>query len=350
MNRKKIVTNFYRQLAILLEAGFPLVRALNTLASRLSHRKFQAIIRSLVVQVERGTTFSESLTATPEYFPALHVQLIRAGEGSGNLTTVLDRLATAGMREIAIRNRVKTSLVYPCLVLLVAVVLIGFLATTIVPTFSDLFAGFDVEPPPQTQFLLDASQFLKTRWYILILGLIALVLLVRGLLAIRALRYYRDHLKLRFRFLGPMTREYIVVHTCRTLGMLLQSGIHLLRALELTRDASSNLVVASGLAQAREEVERGRSLEGPLRRTGIFPPDVVDMVVTAQETGSLAENLIYAADLYEEELNNRMQVVSSMTEPMLILVVGAVVAFVALSLFLPYIKLLNLMSGGQIEE
>jgi len=351
MNKKKIATNFYRQLAILLQAGFPLVRALNSLAQRMSNRRFQAVIRGLIAQVERGSTFSEALAQTPAYFPPLQVQLIRAGEGSGNLTTVLDRLASAGMQEITIRNRFRTSLVYPCLVLIVAFVLIGFLATTIVPTFAELFRGAGAEVPPQTQALIDASDFMRVKgWYVVPLVIVAAALVFRGLLSIRAVRYYRDRLKLRSRVLGPMTREYIVVHTCRTLGMLLQSGINLLRALELTRDATSNLVVSAGLQQAREEVERGRGLEGPLRRTRIFPPDVVDMVVTAQETGALAENLIYAADIYEEELNNRMRVVSSMTEPMLVLIVGVVVVFVALSLFLPYIKLLGVMSGLQVEE
>jgi general secretion pathway protein F len=131
--------------------------------------------------------------------------------------------------------------------------------------------------------------------------------------------------------------------------MLLQSGINLLRALELTRDASSNIVVSRGLETARDEVTRGLGLEGSLRRTRILPPDVVDMVVTAQETGALAENLIYAADIYEEELNNKMRIISTMTEPLMVIVVGSVVVFVALSLFLPYIKLLSLMSGGAGE-
>jgi type IV pilus assembly protein PilC len=237
------------------------------------------------------------------------------------------------------------------MILVLAVVLIAVLVVKIVPTFAHLFEEVGAAVPPQTQFLIEVSDFVRSRgWYMIPMVVVGLVLALRGLLALRIVRLYRDHLKLRFRVLGPLTREYVVVHTCRTLGMLLHSGINLLRALDLTSDASSNLVVQEGLRQAREEVERGRGLEGPLRRTRILPPDVVDMVVTAQETGALAENLIYAADIYEEELNNRMSVVSSLTEPALVLVVGSVVFFVAISLFLPYIKLLSVMGGSQLAE
>jgi type IV pilus assembly protein PilC len=350
MHRKKIATSFYRQLAILLEAGFSLIRALNTLAARSSNRPFKRVIQGLVTQVERGTTFSEALAQEPRYFPPLQVQLIRAGEGSGNLPTMLDRLAEAGMQEISVRNRLRASLVYPVLVLFIAVLLIGFLASTIVPTFSELFASVHAPLPAVTRFLIASSYFVTHRWYVVLLAAVVIVLMVRFLIFLPPIRHLLDGFKLRFRILGPLTKEYIVVNTCRTLGMLLQSGINLLRALELTRDASSNRVVAEGLEAARQEVTRGRGLEAPLRRTKILPPDVVDMVVTAQETGALAENLVYAADIYEEELNNKMRIVSSLTEPMLVLIVGAVVIFVALSLFLPYIKLLSLMSGSSEGE
>lgn len=350
MRRKKLVTSFYRQLAILLEAGFSLLRALNILSQRVSRRQFQQVVRNLVDRVEKGQSFWEALEQEPRWFPALQVQLLRAGENSGNLPRVLDRLHESGMREIAVRNRMRSSLAYPAVVLVVAVLLIGFLSTTIVPTFSALFEGIHAQLPAPTRALIASSDFVRHQWVHILIGGGLAVVLIRILLTLRAVRYLSDSLKLRFTAFGPLTKEYVVVHTCRTLGMLLQSGINLLKALELTRDASPNLVVARGLEQARDDATRGRGLERPLRQTRIFPSLVVDMIVTAQETGALAENLLHAADIYEEELENKMRLLASMTEPVLVLVVGSVVIFVALSLFLPYIKLLTVMSGGAVVE
>lgn len=254
------------------------------------------------------------------------------------------------MREIATRNRIRAVLVYPVIVLLTAVALIAFLVTYIVPTFAELFKGLDEELPIVTRILIDGSEFVRSHWFAILLIVVLTALLLRSAFLMRRVRYLGNLLKLRSAVFGPLTKEYVVVQTCRTLGMLLQSGIHLLKALELTRDASPNLVVSDALDQVRDEVTRGRGLERPLREMRVFPPLVVDMIVTAQETGALAENLVHAATIYEEEFENKMRFLSSMIEPAMVIVIGVVVIFVALTLFLPYIRLLSLMGGGSVAE
>ncbi|MEI6085623.1 MAG: type II secretion system F family protein [Verrucomicrobiota bacterium] len=346
MNRKKLITSFYRQLTNLLKAGFPLVRSLKILAERVSERRLRDVINGLVEHVERGNTFWEALAREPRYFPNLQVQLVCAGENSGNLVKVLEQLATMGQRDIAMRHRLRSTLAYPVLVLLVATLLISFLATTIVPIFAPLFEDARIDLPWSTRFLLSASELIRGHWVALLLGITLVVLAGRFVMAIRAVREFIDLMKLRITVLGPLTKERVVIQTCNTLGMLLRSGINLIRALELTRDASANLFVARVLKQVGEEVNAGRGLETPLRQMHILPPLVVDMIVTGQETGSLDDNLLHAAEMYEDELENKLRIFQGMAEPLLTLVIGGIVVFVALSLFLPYFQLLETMSSS----
>lgn len=345
MKRKKIVSMFYRQLAMLLDSGYTLLRALNILAERESNRPFAALIRRVVADIEKGNTFWEALQVERRYFTPVHIQLIRVGETAGRLVIVLNRLALAGSREVNIRNRILTTLAYPMAVLAIAVVLIGFLTTTVVPIFEGLYKDVNATLPAPTRLLVNISWMIQHRWVFLLLMVAILVFLVRMLMRVPRLRYLVDWLKMRVGFFGPLTKEYVVVSTCQTLSMLIESGINIVTSLELTRDASANRVVAEGLEQARREVDAGRGLEAPLRQNQIFPPLVVDMLATGQETGTLDRNLSRAAEIYGEELDNKLRLLASLIEPILVVLVGGVVMFVVLSLFLPYIRLINLMSA-----
>jgi type II secretory pathway component PulF len=345
MRRKKLVISFYRQLGVLLEAGFSLMRAMEIFGARVSNRSFRSVIARLVDSVRKGNAFWESLEREPAMFPDTHVQMIRAGEYSGRLATVLERLAEAGARELALRSRLRAMLAYPCIVLIVAVALVGFLSATIVPTFAGLFEELGEQLPGPARVLIGASEMLRLGWINFAGAAVALAAIVYILGRVPRARRLRDWLRLRFVVFGPLTREQVVVQTCNTLAMLLQAGINLVRALELTRDASPNRVVADGLEQARVAVTAGRGLEGALRRAEIFPPLVVDMIATAQETGTLDENLRRASEIYSAELDNKIRLLSSLTAPVLVIMVGAVVLFVAFALFMPYLRLMTVMGG-----
>jgi len=324
-----------------LEAGYSLMRALETLASRASNRDFKAAITRTVENIRKGSTFWEALDKERAYFPPLQVQMIRAGEYSGNVPTILGRLSEAGTREIAIINRVRTTLAYPCIVLAVAVGLVVMLSYFLVPTFVGMFADNALPIPGQLRLLIAMSSLVQNHWLMLVLMAVALVLLVRMVLAMPPVRYAVDMARLRYAAFGPLTKEHVVVHTCATLAMLLEAGISLLRALELARDAAFNRVVSRGLEQARQEITAGRALEAPLRRARIFPPVVVDMIATALETGTLDQNLNRAVQIFEDQLENKMRLLSSVTEPLLVLLVGGVVFFVAASMFIPYVQLIT---------
>lgn len=345
MKRKKFAASFYRQLAILLEAGYSLTRALDILANRSSARRQRAMIQRLNAALMRGNAFWESLDAERAYFPAIQVQMIRAAEFSGSLPLVLNQLADAAMREVGLVNRIRATLIYPCVVLFFGIGLIIFLSQAIVPTFGEIYADMGKELPLPTRVVIGLNKVVQFHWWriLIVMAAIAVVLWLIGRWP--RVRYLIDWLKLRYTLIGPLTKEYIVVHTCGTLAMLLRAGINLVRALELTRDSASNRVVSEALELTRTEVTAGRGLEEPLRRARIFPDVVVDMIATATETGTLDQNLVRASQIYEQELEDKMRNLASLAEPFLVATVGGLVMLVAFALFMPYLELLTTMSA-----
>jgi type II secretory pathway component PulF len=345
MKRKKFIAAFYRQLAILLEAGYSLIRALEILANRSSTRRYRSLIQRLNAALQRGNAFWESLDNERAFFPPTDVQMVRAGEFSGSLPLILNQLADAGMREIGMINRIRATMLYPGIVMLFGVGLIVFLSKTIVPTFGEMYAEMDKQLPLPTRIVIGLNEAAQYHWWRILIVLAAAAVILWLVGRWQRVRYVIDAAKLRFTPLGPLTKEYIVVHTCTTLAMLLKAGINLVRALELTRDAASNRVVSEGLEHVRNEVTAGRGMEAPLRKARIFPEVVVDMIATATESGTLDQNLTRAAQIYEQELDGKMRNLASLAEPFLVATVGGLVMLVAFALFMPYFELLSNMSA-----
>ena len=346
MKERRQVYSFYRQLAILLKAGFSLMRSLGFLAESGSNRSLIPALRSVIGRIEAGGTFWGALEHEATYFSTLEVQLIRAGEESGKLPIVLDRLADSGMRHIKLRNQIATVAVYPCLVMMGAVLLIVILSVFVLPNFVQFYGQYRMKLPLPARITMKLSHLIVHHWVILALGVLLIVVLIRGILSMPPVRYAWDSLKLRYTVLGPLTKEYIVVHTCGTLSMLLESGINLIRALELVRDGVPNRVVRKTIDRIGKELTAGHGIEGPLRDTAIFPRLVVDMIASGVEAGSLPENLEHATEIYQEQLDTKLHLFQNMTEPALVLVVGAVVMFVVFSFFLTYVQLITKMAGG----
>jgi type IV pilus assembly protein PilC len=347
MKKKKIITSFYRQLAILLEAGYSLIRALEILAKRSSGRRQGAMINRLAASLQRGNSFWESMDLERGYFPSTDVQVIRAAEYSGNLPVVLNQLTDSILRDMALVKRIRSTMLYPVLVLVFGFAMMAFLSHYIVPTFSQMYEEMGRTLPLPTRVVIGLNDGVRDHWLLILVALGAFSVIVWMVGRWPSVRYLIDNLKLRWRIFGPLTREYVVVQTCGTLAMLLTAGINLVRALELTRDSASNRVVAEGLELARAEVTAGRGLELPMRKAEIFPDVVVDMIATATETGTLDQNLIRAKQIYEQEIEDRMRDLASMIEPMLVGVVGGLVMLVAFSLFMPYFDMLSAMAMEQ---
>jgi type IV pilus assembly protein PilC len=232
-------------------------------------------------------------------------------------------------------------------VLLFGVGMMAFLSRYIVPTFSQMYSEMGRTLPLPTRVIIALNDGVQNHWLVILVGLGAFAAIVWMMGRWPRVRYLVDNLKLRWRIFGPLTREYVVVHTCGTLAMLLKAGINLVRALELSRDSASNRVVAEGLELARVEVTAGRGLELPLRKAQIFPDVVVDMIATATETGTLDQNLVRAKQIYEQEIEDRIRDLTSMIEPVLVAVVGGTVMLVAFSLFMPYFDMLSAMAMEQ---
>lgn len=346
MKERRQLYSFYRQLAILLRAGFTLLRALNILSETGSSRQLSPVLRNVIGQIEGGSTFWGALEREPAYFPPLEVQLVRAGEESGRLPDVLKRLAAAGMRQIKLKNQIATIAAYPCVVVVAVVAVIILLSTIVLPNFLQFYNQYHIELPFAARVIMRISNLVTHHGVVLLLAVAVVVALLRMGIAQPKIRYAWDSLKLHYAPFGPLTKEYIVIGTCSTLGMLLESGINLIRALELTRDGASNRVVRRVLNDVREEVTAGHSIAGPLRAKPIFPALVVDMIISGVDAGNLPENLSHATEIYQEEFDNKLQLMQRMTEPVLVLFVGAIVMFVVFAFFFTYIRLITAMSSG----
>jgi len=346
MKEQQQLYSFYRQLAILLKAGFTLVRALNILSESGSRRRRSPALRKVIEHIEGGSTFWGALEREPAYFPALEVQLVRAGEEGGQLPTVLERLAATGMRQIRLKHQIATVAAYPCVVLAAVLAVIVIVSTIVLPNFLQFYHQYHIALPLAARVIMHISHLILHHELALLLGVAVLIIAVRLLAADPHVRYAWDALKLRYTFFGPLTKEYIVVATCSTLAMLLESGINLIRALELVRDGAANRIVRRVLDDIHEEVTAGHSIAGPLRRKRIFPVLVVDMIISGMEAGRLPENLIHATEIYRERLDTKLQLLQQMTEPALVLLVGAIVMVVVFSVFFTYIRLIMAMAGG----
>ncbi len=346
MSSRKPYFSFYRQLAILLHAGFTLLRSLDLLTRSAATRGIAPVVRRLIERIERGSSFWEALGQDPGHFPELEVQLVRAGEESGKLPDVLQRLATAGMQELAFRGRLKAAAAYPCLIAAASVGMVVFLSEVVLPVFVDSFQQHHLPLPAAARAVMAAGDAVTQHGFVLALVAVGVGLLIRFVFAAPKVRHAWDGLKLRSTLFGPLTKEYVVVRTCGTLAMLLESGVNLLRALELVRDGATNRAVSAALNEMREEVTAGRGLTAPLRGRAVLPAMVVDMIATGEAAGSLPESLQHASEIYQEELNHKLQLLENLTEPALLLATGLVVMVVVFSVFVTYIHLVRVMAGG----
>lgn len=339
------VTLFTRQLATLIGAGLPLVRSLNILRDQLRPSALKNVISNLATQVESGGTFSDALMKYPKVFSKLYVNTIKAGEMGGVLEVVLERLADFSEKNQKLTGRIKAAMIYPALVIFVAISVVTFLIMFIVPKFMELFKDLGSELPIPTLILLNISNFLQHQWYIGVIFIVLTVMSYKLLNTLSATKYYIDKIKLNFPVFGVLIKKVAIARFTRTLGTLISSGVQILQALEVTKDTAGNEVVAKSIGIVRDSIREGESIAGPLGKTKIFPLMVVNMIGVGEETGSLDTMLNKIADSYEEEVDTTVGALTSLLEPMLIVTLGLIVGGIVVSMFLPLIKLLTVLSG-----
>ncbi|HUB67111.1 MAG TPA: type II secretion system F family protein [Candidatus Methylacidiphilales bacterium] len=345
--KMRILTTFTRQLATLIDAGLPLLRSLKTLAQQERNPVMRKTMAYLGESVEGGSTFSEALTQHPYIFNKLYINMVKAGELGGVLEIVLARLAEFQEKAQKIKGKVISAMVYPIVVLSIALLIMTFLLIFIVPKFQQIFhdALPGVPLPGITVFVIDLSQIFLHQWYY-IFGGIGLAIVSYKLFAATALgQSVIDRILLRLPVFGDLVQKTSIARFSRTLGTLISSGVPILQALNITRETAGNYVVANAISKIHDSVKEGESVVGPMESSGIFPPMVTSMVQVGEETGQLPDMLIKVADVYEGEVDNVVAALTSILEPIMIVLLAVIVGTIVLALFLPMIKIISGLSA-----
>jgi len=347
--KSKVLTIFTRQLATLIEAGLPLMRSLNTLARQERNPVMRTTMSQLATAVESGGTFSEALAQHPRIFDKLYVNMVKAGELGGVLEIVLTRLAEFQEKSQKIKGKVLSAMVYPLVVLVIAGAILTFLLIFIVPKFQQIFAdALPGQPlPAVTVFVITCSHLLVTKWY-LVLGTIAFTVFgYKTLASMPAGVLFLDRIALRIPVFGDLTSKTAISRFARTLGTLISSGVPILQALNITRDTAGNVVVANAINKIHDSVKEGESVVGPMESSTIFPPMVTSMVQVGEETGQLPDMLVKVADVYEAEVDNVVSGLTSILEPIMIVLLAVIVGTIVIALFMPMVGLIQGMGEGK---
>src|ERR1700761_3291084 len=346
--KSKTLTLFTRQLATLIEAGLPLLRRLHTLERPGRNAIMRTTMKQLSEAVESGGTFSEALAQHPRIFDKLYVNMVKAGELGGMLEIVLTRLAEFQEKSQKIKGKVVAAMVYPIVVLVIAAAILTFLLIFIVPKFQQIFQ--DALPgkplPAITLFVIACSHMLVDQWYIVVGTIVLCVVGYKALSSTAAGIVFLDKLALKIPVFGDLTSKTAISRFARTLGTLISSGVPILQALNITRDTAGNTVVANAINKIHDSVKEGESVVGPMEASGVFPPMVTSMVQVGEETGQLPDMLVKVADVYEGEVDNVVAGLTSVLEPIMIVLLAVIVGVIVIALFMPMVKLITGMSNA----
>lgn len=346
------LTIFTRQLSTLLQAGLPLLRALEVMARQEKDPKFQAVIVNISESVQGGSPFSDGLQQHPKIFPPIYVNMVKAGEAGGVLDTVLSRLASFMEKDLRTKKKIQSAMIYPIVVISVAVIIVTLLMMFVVPSFQQIFADMlrGAPLPVLTQVVINIANFMQpdswTQAGILILLIAGIVYGTKAFFASKMGRGILDWFFLNAPVFGDMGTKAAVSRFTRTFGTLLSSGVPILQSLQITRDVIGNSIVSKALNNVHDRVRDGDTLAAPLDQQKVFPSMVTSMVEVGEETGDLPEMLNRIADNYDEDLDNSVSAVTSIIEPIMIVVLAVVVGVIVVALFLPIIEIIQNLQQG----
>ena len=339
---------FCRQFATMINAGVSLVRCLDVLEQQTNSPRLKEIIRDIEAEVQGGATLSRSMAKFPKVFSNLTTGLVRAGEVGGVLDETLDRLAGFLEKDMELRRKVKSSMTYPVLVMVVAVGIVTFLVTFILPKFIELFKELgmtDDKFPMPTLILMRISQFATSKWYIMVGIIVALTIATNRIKATKTGKRYFDILKLKAPVFGPLNHKISIARFARTFSTLLSSGVPILQAMETVAGTVDNDVISDAILMSRAAIREGDTIADPLAASKMFPPMVVQMITIGEETGQLDSMLSKVADFYESEVDAALESLTAALEPVLIVFLGVVVGFIVVAMFLPLIAIIGELSS-----
>ena len=332
-----------RQLATLLGAGIPLVPALNGLIEQTENRSLKSVLAQIKDAVNEGNSLTAALTEHPKLFSKVYVNMVSAGEASGSLDVVLDRLAEFGETQHALRSRVKAAMLYPLFMAVVGIIVLFLLITFIVPSITSVFEGSKHALPLPTVILIGISSFLKRFWWLVLAAVLGVIATISWHIGTPAGRRQWDQLKLSLPGFSDLSIKTTAARFARTLSSLLQSGVSLITSLQIVKNIVDNVILADIINEACDELEKGRSLSQFFRGNKYFPPMLVQMMAVGEQSGTLDTMLAKAADSYEKEVEAKILALTSMIEPVMILSMGLVVSFIVVSILLPIFEMNQLI-------
>ena len=337
---------FTRQFSVMIGAGLPLVQCLEILGSQAEDKNFGATILATRADVEAGASLADAMKKHPKTFDSLFTNMIAAAEAGGILDAILKRLATYIEKAVKLKSQVKSAMVYPIAVVVIASVVVGAILWKVIPTFATLFAGLGADLPLPTRIVIALSNGLVRFMPFIIGGLVAATFGFRAYYASPGGRMMIDGIVLKLPILGLLMRKIAVARFCRTLSTLLASGVSILDALDITARTAGNAVVEEAIYTTRKSIEGGETIAAPLRQTAVFPPMVVQMIGVGEATGALDTMLSKIADFYEEEVDVAVAGLLTLLEPVMIALLGGVVGGIVIAMYLPIFSLISELTGG----
>src|SRR6267142_4225461 len=336
-----------RQLSTMIEAGISLVQAMTALYDQCDpkrQRNLRHVISDVTTRVQGGETFHESIAKHPRVFNRLFVSMVKAGESGGLLAEILERLAGFLEATARLRKKVKSAMTYPVIVVCIAFAITTFLIVRVVPIFGEIFADFGAKLPAPTQFLIDVSNFVRGEWYFLVAGIGGAIFGVRAFLRSTRGKQLWDRWKLKLPVFGPLVHKICMSRFARTFAQLIRSGVPILEVLDIVGGASGNHVIEQSIKSVSEDVEKGDNLSVAMSKKPIFPPMLLRMVSAGEATGKIDNMLEKMADFWDEEIEARLDALTSLIEPMLIFFLGVIVGGIVIAMFLPIFKLNEVVS------
>ena len=346
--KTKVLTQFTRQLATLVNAGLPLMRGIEVLKRQMKDAQMLEALNGISDNIAAGGTFSEALTAYPKIFDNLYINMVKAGEAGGVLEVVLGRLAEFAEKSEKIKNKVKGAMIYPIVVLVAAIGITAFLLVAVIPKFQQVFADMlgGAALPAITQYVIDASEFVQNNGLQIGIIVAALIVIYKVVGKTEKGAYFYDVLSLKMPVIGTLAQRSAVSKFTRTLGTLLSSGVPILQSLTIVRDTTGNRVLTKAIQNVHDAVKEGESMTQPLSQCSVFPPMVTSMVEVGEETGALADMLTRIANTYDDEVDNAVAGMTAAIEPALIIVLAVVVGTIVIAMFLPMVKIIGSVSGA----
>lgn len=341
--KEKDVVVFCRIFSTMINAGLPLIQCLDLLAQQEQNKTFKEIIKKVKEDVESGASLTEALKKHPDVFDELFINLIAAGEAGGILDIILGRLSAYMEKAMKLKSQVKGAMTYPAAVLVISIGVVALLLIKVIPVFKKMFEGMGGELPGPTQFLVNASEFAQSYWWVMVGIIVAVVVAFGRFYKTEKGRWSIDSLLLKAPIFGPLLKKVAVAKFSRTLSTMMNSGVPILEGLNIVSKTAGNVVVESALIKTRQNISEGRTIAEPLSETGIFPPMVVQMIAVGEATGALDTMLSKIADFYDDEVDAAVAAMTALLEPVMMVFLGGVVGGMIIAMYLPIFKIASVV-------